>query len=178
MLAVGLLEILSEVASAATPFHILTLLIFLAAITHTLLAHHFTSLANKVAKKGENTVLSEILHFLGEIEVVFAIWVIPLVLVFTAFYGWTEMIQYLNSRVYVEPFFIVVIMSLASTRPIIKLAEKGVWAFGKHFGNSPQSWWFLILTIGPILGSVITEVAAMTIAALLLKEKIYVRNRS
>ncbi len=72
MLAVGLLEILSEVSSAATPFHILTLLIFLAAITHTLLAHHFTSLANKVAKKGENTVLSEILHFLGEIEVVFA----------------------------------------------------------------------------------------------------------
>ena len=67
-------------------------------------------------------------------------------------------------------------MSLASTRPIIKLAEKGVHAVGKFFGDTAASWWLTILTLGPILGSVITEVAAMTIAALLLKNKIYIHG--
>ena len=173
--AADLQEILASETASATPFRILTLLIFLAAITHTLLAHHFISLSKKIRKKNKNLlILSEIIYFLGEIEIVFALWVIPLVIVVSIFHGWGEMIQYLNSRVYVEPFFIVVVMSLASTRPIMKLAGKGVHVIGKFFGDSARSWWFVILTIGPILGSIITEAAAMTIAALLLKRKIYV----
>jgi len=180
IIAATLEDLLSSEVAAATPFRILTLVIFLAAITHTLLAHHFTSLAKKVARKtGDSaSILSEILYFLGEIEVVFALWVIPLVIAVTAFFGFSEMIKYLNSRVYVEPFFIVVVMSLASSRPIFKLAEKGVHGIGKFFKDSAESWWLTILTLGPIVGSVITEVAAMTIAALLLRKKIYTRHPS
>jgi Na+/H+ antiporter NhaD/arsenite permease-like protein len=47
------------------------------------------------------------------------------------------------------------------------------------FGRgSPAAWWLSILTIGPILGSFITEPAAMTISALLLCEKFYRRKPS
>ncbi len=187
MFGASLQQILSSELQAATPFRIITLLIFVAAITHTLLAHHFVSLANKIAKKHAGktkdpqkkvSILAEILHFLGEIEVVFGLWVIPLIIVITSFYGWGDVLSYLDSRTYVEPFFVVVVMSLASTRPIIKLAEKGVHAIGKFFGDTPEAWWLVILTIGPIMGSVITEAAAMTIAALLLKQKIYMHGPS
>jgi len=178
MLAVSLQDIITTEISTATPFRVFTLVIFLLAITHTLLAHHFTSMAKKTARKhrGEVSILAEILYFLGEIEVVFALWVIPLVIVVTIFFGFGEMVEYLNSRIYVEPFFIVVVMSIASSRPIIKLAESGVKRIGRFFNDSVQSWWVLILTVGPIFGSILTEAAAMTIAALLLKQKMYSRR--
>jgi len=146
-----------------------------------MLAHHFTSLSKKVARRNKKkgvSFLAEVLNFLGEIEVVFGLWVIPLLILVTTYFGWSEVIVYLNSRVYVEPFFIIVMMSLASTRPIIKLAERGVHATCRFFGDTPASWWITVLTLGPILGSIITEAAAMTIAALLLIEKIYSRKPS
>ena len=40
-------------------------------------------------------------------------------------------------------------------------------------GGTLTAWWFTILTVGPLLGSFITEPAAMTIAALLLGKKFY-----
>ncbi len=178
--------ILATVIAAATPFRVWTFIIFALAIFHTLWANHFTSLAKRVEenyakKKGSKnqvSFLAEVLFFFGEIEVVFALWLIPLMIVVTVFYDWAKVIEYLNTRVYVEPFFIVVMMSLASTRPIIKLAQTGVHAIAKLLGDTPLSWWLVILSIGPILGSLITEAAAMTIAALLLKEKIYVHRPS
>src|SRR6185503_15844758 len=42
----------------------------------------------------------------------------------------------------------------------------------------PASWWLAILTLGPVLGSLITEPAAMTISALLLAKRFYVRKPS
>jgi hypothetical protein len=40
-------------------------------------------------------------------------------------------------------------------------------------GETPAAWWVTILTVGPVLGSVITEPAAMTICALLLARQFY-----
>jgi len=188
-LEVELSSILTAEAASVTPFRILTLLIFAAAVIHTLMANHFTSLSEKVAGRHAKKMktkphykqvsfLAEVLHFFGEIEVVFALWVVPLMFVVTIFYGWDDTIQYLNSRVYIEPLFIVVMMSLAATRPIIKLAEKGVHAIAKFFGDTKAVWWLTILTLGPLLGSVITEVAAITIAAVLLKEKLFIYGPS
>ena len=183
-LQADLQDILSQEVAAATPFRILTLIIFIAAVIHTLMANHFTSLADKVAAKYARqqkgvkhkkvSFLAEVLYFLGEIEVVFGLWVIPLLIVVTSFFGWDDAIKYLNSRIYVEPLFIVVVMSLASSRPIIKIAEKGVHVVAKLFGDSKEAWWLTILTIGPLFGSVITEVAAITISVLLLQEKLFI----
>jgi len=184
-LEIDLQDILASEVASATLFHIFTLVIFLLAVTHTLMANHFTALSKKIeARHGRKQIKhqvsfwAEVLKFLGEIEVVFALWVIPLIIVVTAFYGWEDVVEYLDSRIYVEPFFIVVVMSLASTRPLIQLAEKGVHRISHFFGNTKGAWWLTILTIGPILGSVITEVAAMTIAALLLKKEIYQHSPS
>lgn len=174
-MAVALEEILSSEVAAATPFRITTLVIFALAVIHTLLANHFTALSEKLAKKhpGKVHFWAEVLHFFGEVEVIFALWVIPLVMVVTIFFGWKDVVNYLDSRIYVEPFFIVVIMSLSATRPIIQLAEKAVKSIAGLFGGSTRSFWLTLMTLGPILGSLITEAAAMTITALLLKDKLY-----
>ena len=42
--------------------------------------------------------------------------------------------------------------------------------------STTQAWWFLILTLASLLGSFITEPAAMTIAALLLAKQFYDYN--
>lgn len=165
-------------------FHILTLIIFVLAILHTLLANHFVTLANHVEakyalkKKKEKprrriSFLAEILRFLGEIEIVFALWTIPLIFVIYFFYDWKTVLSYLDSRLYEEPFFIVIIMSLASTRPLFQFAERCAHFLAKKLGDTPLSWWLIVVTLAPLLGSIISEAAAMTIAALLLKNKFY-----
>jgi len=83
-------------------------------------------------------------------------------------------VNYISHRVnFTEPMFVVVIMTLASTRPILKLSETIMWKIANLLGGSLTAWWFTILTLGPLLGSLITEPAAMTISALLLGHKLY-----
>jgi hypothetical protein len=64
-------------------------------------------------------------------------------------------------------------MALASTRPIVLLAESSMRALAGLGGATPGAWWLVILTVAPLLGSFITEPAAMTIAALLLARQFY-----
>ena len=59
-------------------------------------------------------------------------------------------------------------MTLASTRPILKLAELVMAKIARLLGGTLVAWWFTVLVLGPILGSFITEPAAMTISAMLL----------
>ena len=93
--------------------------------------------------------------------------------------GWNTATHYANDTVnYTEPLFVVVIMALASTRPIIMLAESWVRALARIGGGTPGAWWLVILTVTPLLGSFITEPAAMTIAALLLARRFYDLNPS
>jgi hypothetical protein len=171
---------------AAQPFNLVASLIFLCAIIHTFLtsrclalAHHWEHQYQEKKKRGEVPKESVhlgagVFHFLGEVEAVFGIWAIALVGAITVFYDWDTAIYYLSEKVnYTEPMFVGVIMTLASTRPIIKLAELMMWKVANLFGGMLASWWLTILTLGPILGSFITEPAAMTISALLLAEKFY-----
>ena len=53
------------------------------------------------------------------------------------------------------------------------LAEQGLRLLARLGGESPTAWWIVLLTVGPILGSFITEPAAMTICAMLLSRKFY-----
>ncbi len=70
------------------------------------------------------SVLAELLHFIGEVEVVFGFWAVVLAVAITVYEGWEVAKHYLNDTVnYTEPLFVVVIMALASTRPIIGFAE-------------------------------------------------------
>jgi hypothetical protein len=88
--------------------------------------------------------------------------------------GWDTAKHYLNDTVnYTEPLFVVVIMALASTRPVIALAESTLRRVAAVGGGTPGAWWLAILTLAPLLGSFITEPAAMTIGALLLARQFY-----
>jgi len=191
---------LSLLDHTADPFKITCLVIFVLAVVHTLLANKIGLLAQKVAEshkkklkkfqppgfdptfpeneEKDKSFAAEILHFLGEVEVVFGIWVIPLLIAITLFYNWHTAVEYIDSRVYVEPIFVVVVMCIAATRPIVRLSEKALSFVAKLLGGSLASWWFTILTIAPLLGSFITEAGAMTLAALLLANKFYQYNPS
>ena len=114
------------------------------------------------------------LHFFGEIEVIFGLWAVPLAIAIWMSRGWNTLTDYLDGTVnYTEAVFVVVIMALASTRPVIELAESALRKVATLGGGTPAAWWLTILTIGPLLGSLITEPGAMTIAALLLRRQFY-----
>ena len=123
-------------------------------------------------------------HTLGEVEAVFGIWVIALAGAIVwchgiapgdgFMHGIGELQHYLGHDVnYTEPLFVVVIMAIAATRPVIRLSEACVYRVARLFGGTPAAWWFSTLTLTPLLGSFITEPAAMTIAALLLAKRFY-----
>jgi hypothetical protein len=119
-------------------------------------------------------VAAEVLHFFGEVEVVFGLWAVPLVIGIAASFGWGTAKHYVNDTVnYSEPLFVVVIMALAATRPVMALAERTLLVVAGWGGATPAAWWLAILTVGPLLGSFITEPAAMTICALLLARQFY-----
>jgi hypothetical protein len=69
--------------------------------------------------------------------------------------------------------FVVVIMAIAGTRPVLRFAEASLRKVASLGRGSVGAWWLSILIIAPLLGSLITEPAAMTIAALLLARQFY-----
>jgi len=138
--------------------------------------------------KDDVSFKANLFHFLGEIEAIFGIWVIALAMAVLWFFGiqgeglgagFTELKSYLGHDVnFTEPLFVIIIMGMAATRPVVRFAEFIVDKVAKVFGGTPASWWFSALTVTPLLGSFITEPAAMTIAAFLLAKKFYNLNPS
>jgi Putative Na+/H+ antiporter len=180
--------------AAAEPFNLVATGIFLLAIIHTFLASKFLSVAHhyehrfdalekdeeragavsKVARQRDRLRFkATIFHFLGEVEAVFGIWAIPLGIAIFAFKGWETMVHYFDGVEYTEAIFVFVIMAIASSKPILRFAESCLSVFAAIGGKTPAAWWLSILTAGPLLGSFITEPAAMTICALLLVERFY-----
>jgi len=182
-------EILSHRISA-NPFNLVVSLIFLIAILHTFMANKLTAKAHQIHEEHDERMKAagaseeeikhdipfkaELFHFLGEVEVVFGMWVIALLFVTIGFFDWTTFKNYMvYDRVFIEPMFVVVIMAIASTRPVVKVSEQLLGLAAGLGGHSKAAWWFSILLIAPLLGSFITEPAAMTIAALLLANQFY-----
>ena len=175
-------------------FNLIAALIFFGAIIHTFCATrfmkkaHLLEAAQKKLNKMNNKKYAEnkkpvsfkatLFHFLGEVEAVFAIWLIPLLILITITKGWSTCAGYIDSRNYTEPMFVVVIMAIAASRPVIAFAETALSKVAVLGKKTPGAWWLSILTIGPLLGSFITEPAAMTICALLLGHQFYHYNPS
>ncbi len=183
------------------PFNWVATILFFCAVIHTFFASYFIRLAHRLeskygsqsnipaaaektdedlkvfyTKKGKEVFYFwiHILHFLGEIEIIFALWLLPLIGTMLYFFNWATVAAYFDHSVnYTESIFVILIMGIAGTKPILQFAEailKRVAYLGK---STPAAWWLSILTLAPLLGSFITEPAAMTIAAFLLGKKFY-----
>ncbi len=191
----GLLETLRSRA-AAEPFNVVASIIFLLAILHTFAAGPLNKIAHRLEVEhmerlrirgpkddahpdgvDEVSFGATVFHFLGEVEAIFGLWVIALAGAAAYFYSWHDWILYINDdREFTEPMFVAVIMAIAASRPVLRFAERLMSKAAGLGQGSPGAWWVSVLIIAPILGSFITEPAAMTIAAMLLAKKFY-RNR-
>lgn len=164
------------------PFNAIATGIFFLAIVHTFAAARIMRFARLLQQRREQqpdgtgapSVLAEVLHFFGEVEVVFGLWAVVLLLAQAGYAGWGAAKHYVNDVVnYTEALFVVVIMSIASTRPVVVFAESAMRRVAAIGGCTPAAWWFAILTVGPVMGSLVTEAGAMTICALLLTRQFY-----
>jgi hypothetical protein len=194
----GLLDLLIN-RIKAEPLNLVATGIFLAAIIHTFLTAKFRHWAHEVeaahlaklkqagkfsdnnadGQPDEVSFKGQILHFLGEVEAVFGIWAVALLFVVASSKGWSTMVDYIGHKVsFTEPMFVVVIMALASTRPVLQFAERCLSAVASIGRGSVGAWWLTLLILAPLLGSFITEPAAMTISALLLARLFYALNPS
>lgn len=170
-----------------SPFNLVATVIFILAVVHTFFAPKISKYAKRLHENfhanPENEdracFCAEMCHFFGEIEVIFGLWCIPLVVAVAHNFGWSGVTSYLSNKVdFTEPIFVVVIMSMASTKPIIALAESVLGRVAQIGQRTPGAWWLTILAISPLIGSLITEPAAMTIGAMLLAKKFYTHSPS
>ena len=147
--------------------------IFALAILHTFVTASLTAWSHRLRARNASPAAVRVLHVLGEVELVFALWAIVLAAALAWWFGPAFAVRYLGTVTYTEPLFVVVVMTLASTRPIVRLAENLLARVASAGGGAPAAWWVAILVLAPLLGSLITEPAAMTIAALLLASQFY-----
>jgi Putative Na+/H+ antiporter len=142
--------------------------LFAAAIVHTFTARAFERIARRYPAH------AGIWHLLGEVEVVFGFWALVLVAFMAAAGGAAGALAYLDSRNFTEPMFVFVIMVIAATRPILQATGGAVALLARALplpGSTATC--FIVLAVVPLLGSFITEPAAMTLAALLLSERLF-----
>jgi hypothetical protein len=174
-----------------------------AALAHRIeLAHAERIRSGSVAVSSEGKSAdfrASILHFFGEVEAVFGLWAFILfsTLIFWPGKGWAFACAYIETASYdtagkivqggvipsepsryIEPLFVFVIMAMASSRPILSAANRLLGAVAQFLGGSPVVRWATVLTLAPLLGSLITEPAAMTIAALLISAQFKAYNPS
>jgi len=142
--------------------------IFVLAVGHTFAAKQFDRLSHRFPNH------SGLFHLLGEVEVVFGFWAIILVLVMALMLGGDKALAYAESRNYTEPLFVFVVMVISASRPVLSTAIRTVDSIARLVPvPTPLASAWLGLAIAPLLGSLITEPAAMTIAALMLAPGIF-----
>ncbi|EJE53047.1 Protein of unknown function (DUF1504) [Acidovorax sp. CF316] len=142
--------------------------IFGLALLHTFAAPLFERLSHHHPRH------AGLFHLLGEVEVVFGFWAIVLVLAMAAVSGGGEALRYAESRNYTEPLFVFVVMVIAASSPVLRTVAAVVDATARRMPlPTPLASAWLGLAAVPLLGSLVTEPAAMTIAALMLAPQIF-----
>jgi hypothetical protein len=142
--------------------------LFGVAVLHTFAARQIGRLGSRFPRH------EGLFHLLGEIEVVFGFWAMVLVLALAALLGPDGAIAYVESRQYTEPLFVFVIMVVAASRPVLEAIRTAVAATARRQpAAAPVATVWLCLALVPLLGSLVTEPAAMTLAALLLAPLVF-----
>lgn len=155
--------------------------LFALAVLHTFMVKKFEHMAHSYP---EGSIGENFFHFMAEVEAVFGMWAGLFLLIYSCVEGFAHYddnhhviggaLHYLESLNFTEPAFVFVIMAMAATKPIIQFAEKMIRTFSKVM-PFPKKMAFYVsaLIFGPLLGSFITEPAAMTVTALILLNYFY-----
>lgn len=143
--------------------------LFLLALVHTFSVKVFLGWAERAPN---GSVQENLFHLLGEVEVVFGLWAAIYVAARMFISG--DGVTYLESLNYTEPAFVFVVLSICSTRPVLSVAEGAISFFSRLIPLSrPLAFYATALIVGPLLGSFITEPAAMAVTALILYSRFY-----
>ncbi len=163
-------------ASSPSPEETMTDIQQIAAILFTLaLAHTFaTKAVGRLAERFPRH--AGLFHFFGEVEVVFGLWALILIVAMALVSGGAEAIAYAESRTYTEPLFVFVIMVVAASKPVLEAIRAAIAALSRlvPLRTAVVRVW-LCLALVPLTGSLITEPAAMTLAALMLAPLVFRR---
>lgn len=142
--------------------------IFAIALAHTFLAKQFERLSHRYPRH------AGVFHLLGEVEIVFGFWAMVLIGLMAFASGPSQAIDYAESRNYTEPLFVFVVMVMAASRPIVTTVQRSLAALASATPlPTALSLAWLGLAAVPLMGSLITEPAAMTIAALTLAPLVF-----
>lgn len=142
--------------------------LFAAAVLHTFSTKYFDHLSHlRPAHAG-------IFHLLGEVEVVFGFWAMVLFGAMVAMQGKTAATHYVESLNFTEPLFVFAIMVVAASRAVLQVSRALVATLARLLPlPMGMAYFFVTLSLVPLLGSFITEPAAMTLAALILRDHYY-----
>jgi hypothetical protein len=138
------------------------------ALIHTFAAKAFEQLARRHPRH------AGLFHLLGEVEVVFGFWAFVLVAAMALIAGADVAIEYAESRHYTEPLFVFVVMVVAASRPVLEALRgllNGIARLAPLRTELALAW--LGLALVPLAGSLVTEPAAMTLAALMLAPQVF-----
>lgn len=142
--------------------------LFAVALIHTFSTKFFERLAHSQPRH------AGLWHLLGEVEIVFGFWAMVLMLFMFGIEGKASATHYLDTRNFTEPMFVFAIMVIAGTRPILQLAGTVVRLAASAVPlPRGMAMYFMVLALVPLLGSFITEPAAMTLAALMLRDTLF-----
>ena len=142
--------------------------IFALALFHTFTAPSIEMLAEMFPRH------AALFHLLGEVEVVFGFWALVLCIAIWSIAGSQAAIGYLEEREFTEPLFVFVIMVVAASRPILETVAATVQRVSAlvPIRTEISAVWLALCAV-PLLGSLVTEPAAMTLAALLLRDRLF-----
>lgn len=149
---------------------VLATTLFAIAIIHTFSVPVFARQANKGGPH------AGMWHLLSEVEAVFGVWACVLLAFMALVAGVPDTVTYIDTRNFTEPAFVFAIMVIAASRPILELVNIGVRALARILPvRNELAMFFVIMSFVPLAGSFITEPAAMTLAALLLRDAYFGR---
>ncbi|MYN12762.1 hypothetical protein GSY71_06315 [Pusillimonas sp. TS35] len=145
--------------------------LFALAIIHTFSVPVFARLANR------NGPHSGLWHMLSEVEAVFGVWACVMLACMALVSGLGTAVEYVDTRNFTEPAFVFAIMVVAASRPILEMVNIGVRALSRVLPVRQElATYFVTMSFVPLAGSFITEPAAMTLAALLLRDAYFGRS--
>jgi hypothetical protein len=157
-----------------TTLQIIGLCLFSIAVLHTFSVKYFERLSHRFPTHAGT------FHFLGEVEAVFGFWAMVLITYMFFALGKSQAVEYVQSRNYTEPMFVFVIMVIAASKPIVSFVAWLVRTLTTVLPIPAKqrivAFYFLCLALVPLLGSFITEPAAMTLAALMIRDQIFKSN--